>query len=224
MRRFDEQLAELDNKLMEMGTLIEIAINLASQAIIEQDIKLAEKVIIGEKRVDQLEKEIEALCIKLLMQQQPVARDLRQISAALKMIRDMERISDQAVDISEIVMMMNNAPYIHELGHILQMATATSKMVSESIDAYVKKDIKLAKSVIKYDDVVDDLFDKVKFDLIELIRSGHTNGEQAIELLMIAKYFERIGDHARNIAKCVVFFIRGRKGMKVKNVEADLGS
>jgi len=224
MRRFDEQLSELDNKLMEMGTLIETAISHASQAIIKQDIKLAQVVIAGEKQVDQMEKEIEALCLKLLMQQQPVARDLRQISATLKMIRDMERISDQAADISEIVVTMNGATYINSLEHIPQMAAATLKMVSESIDAYVKKDLKLAKSVIKYDDVVDDLFDKVKFDLIKLIRADSSNGEQAIDFLMIAKYFERIGDHARNIAKGVVFFIRGRKTKKVKNDKADLDS
>ena len=211
MRRFDQQLAELNDKLLEMGALIEKAITLASQALKEHDTELAKKVIEEEKYVDQVEKDIEALCLKLLLQQQPVARDLRLISAALKMITDMERIGDQAANISEIVVMMGDAPHITKLENIHQMAEATMKMVTESIDAYVKKDLKLAKSVIKYDDVVDDLFDKIKFDIIELLRTDNSNGEQAIDLLMIAKYFERIGDHARNIAKWVVFSIRGRK-------------
>jgi len=211
MRRFDEQLAELNNMMLEMAALIEKIITMASQALTAQDIALAKNVIEIEADVKQHERDIEALCLKLLMQQQPVASDLRLISAALKMITDIERIGDQAADISEIVIMMNGAPYAQKLVHIPQMATATVKMVTESIDAYVKKDIKLAKAVIKYDDVVDDLFEKVKHDLIELIRSGDPNSEQAIDLLMIAKYFERIGDHARNVAKWVVFSIRGRK-------------
>ena len=209
MRRFDEQLAELNDRLLDMGALVERVITMASQAIIKQDIELAKNVITVEADVKQKEKDIEALCLKLLMQHQPVAKDLRLISAALKMITDIERIGDQASDICEIVVSMN--AFIPKLEHIPQMATATVKMVTESIDAYVKKDLKLAKSVIKYDDVVDDLFDKVKFDLIRLIREGNPNSEQAIDLLMIEKYFERIGDHARNVAKWVVFSIRGRK-------------
>jgi len=209
MRRFDEQLNDLNNKLLEMGALVEKIISVTSQALIEQDVELAKKAIEMEADVEQKEKDIESLCLKLLLQQQPVAKDLRQISAALKMITDMERIGDQAADISEIVIMMNGAPYIKKLEHIPQMATATVKMVTDSIDAYVRKDLKLAKSVIKYDDVVDDLFDVVKFDLIELIRTGNPNSEQAIDLLMIAKFFERIGDHAVNIAKWVVFSITG---------------
>jgi len=211
MRRFDEQLAELNNMMLEMAALIEKLITMASKALTTQDVELAKNVITIEADVKRHERDIEALCLKLLMQQQPVASDLRLISAALKMITDIERIGDQAADISEIVVMMDGATYVQKLVHIPQMATATVKMVTESIDAYVKKDLKLAKSVIKYDDVVDDLFDKVKFDLIELIRSGDPNSEQAIDLLMIAKYFERIGDHARNVAKWVVFSIRGRK-------------
>jgi len=211
MRRFDQQLAELNNKMLEMAALVEKTITLASQALIEQDVELAKTVIEFEAEVEQKEKDIEALCLKLLLQQQPVARDLRQISAALKMITDLERIGDQAADISEIVVMMDGAPYVRKLELIPQMATATVKMVTESIDAYVKKDLKLAKSVIEYDDVVDDLFDQVKFGLIELIRANSGNGEQAIDLLMIAKFFERIGDHACNIAKWVVFSISGKK-------------
>jgi len=210
MRRFDEQLMELNDKLLEMGALIEKAITLTSQALIEQNVVLAKKVIEVEVEVDQKEKEIEALCLKLLLQQQPVAKDLRLISAALKMITDMERIGDQAADISEIVIMMDGAPYIKKLEHIPQMAEATVKMVSNSIDAFIKKDLELSQSVLEYDDVVDDLFDRVKFDLIELIRADNANGEQAIDLLMIAKYFERIGDHACNIAEWVVYSITGK--------------
>jgi len=211
MRRFDQQLSELNDMLQEMGALVEMTITLASQAIIEQNTDIAKKVVEEEKKINRIEKDIEALCLKLLLQQQPVARDLRLISAALKMITDLERIGDQAADISDIVVAMNSAQHTTKLEHIPKMATATVKMVSESIEAFVKKDLKLAKSVIKYDDVVDDLFDKVKNDLIELIRTNNPNSEQAIDLLMIAKYFERIGDHARNVAKWVVFSIRGRK-------------
>jgi len=211
MRRFDQQLNELNNMMQQMGELIVKTIALAAQALIEHDAELAKRVIDEEKEIDQIEKDIEALCLKLLLQQQPVASDLRLISSALKMITDLERIGDQAADISDIVIAMDGAPYVAKLENIQQMATATVKMVTESIDAYVTKDLKLAKAVKKYDDVVDDLFDKVKADLIELIRSGNPNSEQAIDILMIAKYFERIGDHARNVAKWVVFSIRGRK-------------
>lgn len=212
MRRFDEQLAELNNMMLEMGALVEKNIAMASQALTTQDVALAKKVIDFEADVKNKEKEIESLCLKLLLQQQPVAKDLRVISSALKMITDMERIGDQAADISEIVVMMNGAPYAQKLELIPKMATATVKMVSDSIDAYLKKDLKLAKSVIKYDDVVDDLFDKVKFGLIELIRKDSKHGEQSIDLLMIAKFYERIGDHAVNIAKWVVYSITGRHG------------
>ena len=211
MRRFDEQLAELNNMMLEMAALVEKTITMASQALIEQNVELAKNVIAFEADVERKEKEIEALCLKLLLQQQPVAKDLRVISSALKMITDLERIGDQAADISEIVVMMNGAPYAKKLELIPQMATATVKMVTESIDAYVKKDLKLAKSVIAYDDVVDDLFDKVKFGLIEMIRSDSKHGEQSIDLLMIAKFYERIGDHAVNIAKWVVYSITGKQ-------------
>ena len=209
MRRFDEQLAELNNMMLEMAALVEKTITMASQALIEQDVELAKNVIENEDDIDEKEKNIEALCLKLLLQQQPVARDLRQISAALKMITDMERIGDQAADISEIVIMMNGAPYVQKLELIPKMAEATIKMVTESIDAYVRKDMELAKAVIEYDDVVDELFDKVKFKLMEMIRKND-GGEQTIDLLMIAKYFERIGDHACNIAEWVVYSITGR--------------
>lgn len=208
--RFDQQLAQLNDMLIEMGRLIKTAITAATQALETQDVALAKEAIAFDQEVDQMEKEIEALCLKLLLQQQPVARDLRLISSALKMITDMERIGDQAADISEITIMLAGEPYIKKLEHIPQMATATIKMVTESIDAFVNKDLELAKAVIDYDDVVDDLFNTVKFDLIHLIRADSANGEQALDLLMISKYFERIGDHAVNIAEWVVFSISGK--------------
>lgn len=209
--KFEEQLSGLNDMLIEMGVLIETAITLAIQAFENQDIELAKKAISFDNDIDQKEKDIESLCLKLLLQQQPVAKDLRVISAALKMVTDMERIGDQAEDISEITLFLANVTYIKKLEHIPQMATATAKMVTDSIDAFVKKDLALAKAVIAYDDVVDNLFDTVKFDLIELIRSDSGSGEQAIDLLMVAKYFERIGDHAVNIAEWVVFSITGKK-------------
>ena len=209
-RKYDEQLEHLGNMLVEMGALIETAIAGATNALKAQDIVQAKKAIEYDKEIDQKEKDIEQLCLKLLLQQQPVARDLRFISAALKMITDMERIGDQAADIAEIAIMLAGTPYIKELEHIPQMAEATVKMVSDSIDAFVAKDLALATSVIEYDDVVDDLFDTIKFELVDLIRENSSNGEQAMDLLMISKYFERIGDHAENIAEWVVFSITGK--------------
>jgi len=208
--KFEEQLALLNDMLIEMGSLIETAIATATQALKEQDVELAKKVSGLEKEVDQHEKDIEALCLKLLLQQQPVAKDLRLISAAMKMVTDMERIGDQAEDIAEITILLAGDPYVKKLENIPKMAAHTAKMVTESIDAFVKKDLVLAEAVIESDDIVDKLFDKVKFNLIDLIRADSANGEQAIDLLMVAKYFERIGDHAVNIAEWVVFAITGK--------------
>ena len=207
---FDRQLSRLHDMLIEMGEMIEKAITFAIHALVQQDEAMAKRAIAFDVEIDQIEKDIEAMCLKLLLQQQPVARDLRLISSALKMITDMERIGDQAADISEIALYLIGETYIKKLEHIPQMAAATSKMVTESIDAFVKRDLELAKQVIDYDDVVDELFDTVKFDLIELIQADKANGEQAIDLIMIAKYFERIGDHATNIAEWVVFSITGK--------------
>jgi phosphate transport system protein len=210
--RFDEQLIKLNDMLIEMGGLIETAISLAAKALSGQDAALDRKAIDFDRDVDQKEKDIEALCLKLLLQQQPVARDLRLISAALKMITDMERIGDQAADISEITLMLAGTSCVKMPEHIPQMARATVKMVTDSVDAFVKKDLQLAESVIAYDDNVDALFNQVKNDLIALIREDKDSGEQAIDLLMVAKYFERIGDHAENIAEWVAFSITGRHG------------
>lgn len=208
--RFDEQLELLNNELLEMGALIEHSIESASQALINQDIEAAKKAIEFDKQVDQKEKDIESLCLRLLLHQQPVARDLRQISAALKMITDMERIGDQAADISGIVIYLADTPYIKRLEHLPQMANAAIRMVNGSIDAYVKKDLPLAREIIAMDDIVDDLFVIIKDELIERIHEKTENGGQALDLLMIAKYFERIGDHAQNIAEWVEFSITGQ--------------
>lgn len=151
-----------------------------------------------------MERDIETLCLKLLLRQQPVAGDLRQISAALKMITDMERIGDQAEDIAEIIAFLNGRSGA-ECGDIDKMAKAATKMVTNSIEAFVKRDVELAKEVIAQDDIVDDYFNRVKQDLIERISSDPSDGEFALDLLMIAKYFERIGDHATNIAEWVMF-------------------
>ncbi|GHV82665.1 phosphate transport system regulatory protein PhoU [Spirochaetia bacterium] len=208
--RFDEQLTQLNNSLIEMGALIEQTIAKAVKALEEQDVESAKTIIVSDDIIDDKEKEIESLCLKLLMNQQPVARDLRQVSTALKMITDMERIGDQAADISELCVYLTEREYIINLKHIPQMAEATIKMVTDSIDAFVKKDLDMAQAVIAYDDVVDDLFDIVKKDMIQLIHEDVQNGEQAVDLLQIAKYFERIGDHAVNIAEWVIFSITGK--------------
>jgi len=208
--RFDEQLKEMNNSLIQMGAFIENAIALATKALVEQDQTLAKKAIECDNEIDDMEKHIESQCLKLILHQQPIASDLRLISTALKMITDMERIGDHATDISEITLVLSDTVYIKKLEHIPQMAQATIKMVSDSIDAYVRKDLELANSVIKYDDVVDKLFRAVKEDLIVLIHEDVKNGEQAMDLLMIAKYFERIGDHAVNIAEWVIFSITGK--------------
>lgn len=208
--RFDEQLAELNKMLIEMGALAEAAITTAIEALKKQNLELAQKTGFYEKELDQKEKDIEALCLKLLLQQQPVAGDLRLISSALKMITDMERIGDQAQDIAEISVYLLDKVYIKELEHIPMMAEASKKMLSDSIDAFVRRDEGLAKQVILADDLVDDLFKQVKNDLIDLIGVSRDNGEQAIDLIMIAKYLERIGDHAVNIAEWVLFSITGQ--------------
>jgi phosphate transport system protein len=207
--RFDEQLNNLNNELITMGALCEEAISAAVKLLVDNDVKMKESVWEADKQIDQKERDIETLCMKLLMQQQPVASDLRTISSALKMISDMERIGDQASDIAEI------AEYAYGSGmesetHIADMARATIQMVTDSIDSFVKKDIDLAHTVIEYDNTVDDLFDKVKGELISAIENKAANAEALIDLLMIAKYFERIGDHAENIAEWVIYSITGK--------------
>lgn len=207
--KFDAQLLDLNDKLIQMGALIESAIANAVSALNEQEVETANKAIDFDEEIDQAEKEIEALCLKLLLQQQPVARDLRLISSALKMITDMERIGDQAADIAEITIQLAKLKHIKIPKHIRAMAQTTIQMVNDSIDAFVKKDLNLAYSVIKCDDTVDTLFDMVKDSLIKRLVEDTDDGTQVIDLIMIAKYFERIGDHATNIAEWVVFSITG---------------
>ena len=208
-RKFEEQLAELNNALIEMGVIVKKAITATNKALIEQDTALAEKIIASDDEIDEKEKEIENLCLKLLLQQHPVARDLRLVSSVLKIITDLERIGDHASDISELTILLAGKPYIKKLEHIPRMASETMKMVTESIEAFVAQDKELAARVIAHDDVVDELFAKVKKDLILLIKERADCGDQAIDLIMIAKYFERIGDHATNIAEWVVFSLTG---------------
>ncbi|HAA99972.1 MAG TPA: phosphate transport system regulatory protein PhoU [Ruminococcaceae bacterium] len=206
--RFDEQLAQLNKELIEMGALCEEVIALASKALSEADISLAKKVAPLDAQIDQKERTIESMCLKMLLQQQPVARDLRQISAALKMITDMERIGDQAEDIAEIICFLDGHPAEND-EFLHKMATAVIKMVTDSVDAYVKHDIMIAEKVIRDDDAVDAFFNKIKQELILKIAHNPSDGEYALDLLMIAKYLERIGDHAVNIAEWVIFSVTG---------------
>lgn len=208
--RFDGQLALLNTELIQMGALCEEAISLAAKALEEGDRTLAERVRPLESEIDQMERDIETLCLKLLLQQQPVARDLRQISAAMKLITDMERIGDQAADIAEIILAMLAQGYVPEdVGHIREMASEVIKMVTESVDSYVRKDTVRAKLVTAHDDIVDMCFDQVKQVLIGKIAANPACGEHALDLLMIDKYLERIGDHAVNIAEWVIFAVTG---------------
>lgn len=208
--RFDRQLVQLNNELIEMGGMIEKAISDTVKALVNQDIELASNVIEYDEEIDHQEREIEQLCLKLLLRQQPVAKDLRLISAALKMITDMERIGDHATDISEITIELSKESYIKKLDHIQQMAKETMVMLVQSVEAFVNKDMDKARAVIVHDDVVDDLFNKVKAELIAMIHEDVNAGEQASDLLMAAKYFERIGDHATNISEWVIFSITGQ--------------
>ena len=212
---FDEQLALLNKELIEMGALCEEVIELASNALANGDTKLAAKIAPLDAQIDEKERNIESMCLRLLLQQQPVARDLRQISAAMKMITDMERIGDQAEDIAEIICLLSDKATEND-GLLREMAKATIHMVTESVDAFVKHDIMLAEKVIEDDDIVDHYFDDVKQDLIQKIAKDPKDGEYAIDLLIIAKYFERIGDHAVNIAEWVIFSVTGvHKGQTV---------
>ncbi len=208
--RFDEQLEQLNKEMINMGTMIEDSIGDAVKALMKQDVELAKKVMAGDAEIDRTERKIEDLCLRLLLQQQPVARDLRNISAALKMVTDMERIGDHATDISELAIVLSKKTYIKKLDHIEEMARETMVMLIQSLEAYVEKDLDKAQKVIAHDDVIDDLFEEVKQELIELIRNHADEGEQAVDLLMVTKYFERIGDHATNIAEWVIFSITGQ--------------
>ena len=206
--RFERQLLELNNELIQMGSMIEHAIEMGISALVRQDVEKAKKAIAYDEEIDEQEKTVESLCMKLLLQQQPVAKDLRLISAALKMITDMERIGDHAADISEMTILMSDATYERSAINI-DLVKETTDMVIKCVDAFVNKDLELARTVIAQDDVVDDLFADFKQQLIKKINENVKNGEQATDMLMVAKYFERIGDHATNIAEWVIYSITG---------------
>lgn len=207
--RFDGQLAELNTELIKMGSLCENIIAMSAKALLDGDIALAKQTAELESEIDRKERDIETCCMKLLLHQQPVARDLRLISSALKMITDMERIGDQSADIAEIVTMARITASDETL-HIGEMARAVIRMVTESVDAFVKRDVERARATIACDDVVDGLFDEVKTAIAERFKSGG-DMEYALDLLMIAKYFERIGDHATNIAEWVIYSATGKR-------------
>ena len=215
--RFDRQLKKLNDELIDMGSMIEKSIEKALVALVTQNVEKAQEVITFDLEIDRQEREIESLCMKLLLQQQPVARDLRLLSSALKMITDMERIGDQAAGIAELAIFMAEKPYIKELKHITQMGQETMVMVVTSVDAFVEKDLQKAQEVLVHDDIVDQLFDAVKSELIEMIHQDKEIGEQATDLLMVAKYFERIGDHATNIAEWVIYSMTGEHEKIIKS-------
>ena len=210
-KTFDEQLDLLSQELTHMGALCETAIASATEALKKRDVDLAKHAIAADQEIDQQEREIERLCLKLLLQQQPVARDLRIISSALKMISDMERIGDQAADIAEIVKYMAERE-IPNAQHLKNMSEFAMGMLSSSINAFVEQNADKARKVILDDDVVDSYFERVKADLIESLSQGEADkedGQFLLDILMIAKYIERVGDHATNIAEWVVYGLTG---------------
>ena len=206
--KFDEQLLELNKEMIEMGNKIILSIKNAIEALVARDENMAKAIMESDAEVDHLQKKIEGICFNLLIQQQPVARDLRTVTAAMKMVTDMERIGDHAADISEMTILMGQNSQIDKFEHISQMATETMMMLNHSIEAYVEKNVIKAKEVIEHDDIVDDLFVEAKKDVIELILNSPSEGEGATDILMIAKYFERIGDHATNIAEWVIYSLK----------------
>ncbi|MDD3347039.1 phosphate signaling complex protein PhoU [Oscillibacter sp.] len=205
---FNEQLERLHVELIQMGATCEDAISAAAEALLKNDEALSRAAEEAERELDRQEREVENLCLKLLLQQQPVARDLREISAALKMISDLERIGDQAADIAELTRFVR-LPDGQGALHIADMARAVIGMVTDSVDSFVRHDLELARAVCAADDRVDELFDKVKRELVALIAADAASGEQGLELMMVAKYLERIGDHATNVAEWVEYSITG---------------
>ncbi|MBQ7827736.1 MAG: phosphate signaling complex protein PhoU [Clostridia bacterium] len=206
--RYNEQLKELSDSLIHMGSLCEVAISAAMKLLLDEDEAMAEKVAVADGEIDQMEREIEQNCMKLLLLQHPMAHDLRSISAAMKMISDMERIGDQAFDIAELAPHVSHSEVKNKI-LLKEMAVAAIRMVTDSIDSFVRRDLELAHHVMESDDVVDDYFNQIKAKLISLLSSGTEDGEACIDLLMVAKYLERIGDHAENIAEWVEFSITG---------------
>ncbi|MDD2561178.1 MAG: phosphate signaling complex protein PhoU [Eubacteriales bacterium] len=214
-RRFDEQLLELNQEMIAMGSRIEQAIENAGELMASRDVAAARIIMQGDQEIDRMEREIEGRCLRLLLMQQPVASDLRLISSALKMITDMERIGDQSSDIAEIITMPVEGNLLPFPSQLQQMSRETANMVRRAVDAYVTRDIELARAVVASDDVVDNLFDEVKRELIKLMNDQcnaqrHADGMQLLDMLMIAKYYERSADHATNIAEWVEYAVRGK--------------
>ncbi len=207
--RFDRQLLRLNQEMIDMGSLCEEMITAAAKIVATRDEELMDDIVTMEEEINQKERDIERICMKLLMQQQPVANDLRVISAAMKMVSDMERIGDQACDITGIVKKDAEVLTIRENTHLDKMAKATISMVSKSIQSFIKQNLVIAHEVIEQDDIVDELFNRVKKETISLIHEDPGKGEECVAIVMIAKYFERIGDHASNIAEWVEFAITG---------------
>lgn len=207
--QYEKELDTLNRYIEEMGKGITEAIDVAIRALMEKDVESARKTIGHDREVNHLEREIENLCLRLLLSQQPVATDLRMVSAALKMVTDMERIGDHAADISEITILLAEAGYPNDLSMVKKMADEAIFMVKESVTAYVERNANRAAEVIRHDDVVDQCFVDIKKKIIEEINQNIHNGEQAADVLMIVKYLERIGDHASNIAEWILFYITG---------------
>ncbi|RVU54059.1 phosphate signaling complex protein PhoU [Anaerosphaera multitolerans] len=207
--RFDEELEELNEQMLRMGMLVEAGIEKAVSMLDKRDEEKAKEVIRYEEEIDNMEYEIQVHCLRLLIEQQPVARDLRKISAALKIITDMERIGDQSRDIAEICMYVDLDKDMQSVQHVKEMAESTIDMVNGTIKAFVDGDIELARQIQEDDDIVDDYFVKVRDDLIKLIREEDIEPSYIIDVLMIAKYLERIADHAVNISEWVIFTVEG---------------
>ena len=219
--KFDEQLNLLNQEMVQMGMMIEENIQTSIEALVRHNVDMAKEIVQKDVAVDQKQKKIESICFDLLIQQQPVAKDLRTITAAMKMVTDMERIGDHAADISEITANLNNVQDAKNMETIIQMASEALYMLMQSIDAYVKKDIGLANKVIDHDDVVDRLFDQVKEEIIDQIKRDRDEGEYEIDMLMIAKYLERIGDHATNIAEWVIYAFETNIEKNVENAATE---
>ena len=206
---YDQQLKQLKYEMMELGGIIEYVIRDMVKALLNQDLELAGKIAKNDDAVNGQVKKIEQKCYALLLKQQPIARDLRTVSAAIKMITDMERIGDHGADISELIILMGGQPYPKEINIIRKMADETKRMIIEAVNAFAQEDKSLAEDVIKRDDIVDELFVSAKESIAKSIKENDINAMQELDLLMVAKYFERIGDHATNIAEWVLFSLTG---------------
>jgi phosphate transport system protein len=219
---FDKELDKLHLELIKMGSLVEESIDNTIVALKKQDVAMAKKIFNNDDIIDDLEKKIERICLNLIATQQPLAKDLRSISAALKIITDMERIADHSSDIAEITIRMSHEKYIKPLIDIPRMAELARIMVNKSIDAYIKQDMDLAIEVCKSDDAVDELFSKITLELINLMKNDSSTIEQGIDLMLIAKYLERMADHATNIGEWVVFNITGEHDHLAKHMDKEI--